>query len=126
MATARHQQTNGGAESMVKLVKQVLKGFVDYQKSNWTQFCREAQFAINNSVSSATGFTPHYLAFAFQPSLFPALATTKTALGMEFESHYMDLEQAHRNIYKAQDAMANDYNRSRGKGLFWKSELRSC
>jgi hypothetical protein len=107
MATARHQQTNGGAKSMVKLSKQVMKGVDDYSKTNWTSVLRETQFAINNSVSSTTGFTQHYLAHAFQPS----------KLGDEFRRHYRDLELAHRFIYKAQVSMVNDYNRSSREGF---------
>jgi hypothetical protein len=70
---------------MVKLVKQVIMGFLNYHESNWTQLFREAQFAINNSVTVATGFTPHYLAYAFQPSFL--FSKTQSLLGDEFKRH---------------------------------------
>ncbi len=38
MSTSRHQQTNGGAESVVKVVKRMLKGLVNYKQSNWTEY----------------------------------------------------------------------------------------
>jgi hypothetical protein len=67
MSTSRHQQTNGGAESAVKTMKHILKRFTNYQQSNWVPLIKQAQFAMNHSTSAATGFSPFYLAHAFQP-----------------------------------------------------------
>jgi hypothetical protein len=45
MSSSRHQQTNGGAESVVKVVKRMLKGIVNYKQSNWSEYLEEIAFA---------------------------------------------------------------------------------
>jgi hypothetical protein len=61
MSTARHQQTNGLAEHMVKMVKNCLRAYADYQGKNWVDFIYTTEFALNDSVSSVTKFTPFEL-----------------------------------------------------------------
>lgn len=117
MSTARHQQTNGGAESSVKLIKQVLKGFVDYHEANWTRLLGAAQFAINNSIHTTTGFTPFFLAYAFQPATFPMINSPTTTLERQFTQYRTALERAHSNVYKAELAMSKQYNKARTTGF---------
>jgi hypothetical protein len=61
MATARHQQTNGLAEHMVKMVKNCLRAYADYQGKNWEEHIYTTEFALNDSLSSVTKFTPFEL-----------------------------------------------------------------
>lgn len=63
LTTARHQQANGQAENIVKLTKDTLRAFVGYNGKDWTTFLPYVEFALNDSVSSATGFSPFQLAF---------------------------------------------------------------
>ena len=112
MSTARHQQTNGGAESAVKIVKQILTGSVNYKKSDWTELLDSALFAYNNSTHPATGYTPFYLAYAFQPSHFPLVIGTDK-LAKSFQQYRNNLDHAHENIYRARVSMENSYNKRR-------------
>jgi hypothetical protein len=112
MSTARHQQTNGGAESAVKVIKRVLIGSVDYRKSNWTKLLEPVVFSYNNSIHPATGYSPFYLAYAFQPSHFPLVVGSDT-LSVAFQKYRSDLDNAHINLYRARVSMENTYNRRR-------------
>jgi len=67
MSTARHQQTNGQAENAVKMAKNCLRSFADYKGRNWEELAPLIEYALNNSISSATGCTPFSLAYGFQP-----------------------------------------------------------
>ena len=111
MSTSRHQQTDGGAEAIVKIVKTVLKGSVNHSQTDWAAQLPVVQFAYNNSTHSATGFTPFYLANAFNPTSFPEFQPTSGTLGATFQKYYQDLDTAHANIYKYQQRMTDDYNR---------------
>jgi hypothetical protein len=95
----------------------VLKGFIDYHEANWTTLLPAAQFAINNSIHTVTGYTPFFLAHAFQPSTFPAIRSPDTSLEKQFARYRTALETAHENVYKAGLVMAENYNKSRSAGF---------
>jgi hypothetical protein len=112
MSTSRHQQTDGGAEAIVKIIKTVLKGCVTHGQTDWTQYLRVAQFAYNNSIHTSTGFTPFYLAYAFDPLSFPHPPVMGSSLTDTFQQYFSDLDKAHAHIFKSQQRMINDYNRT--------------
>ncbi len=70
-STPRHQQANGQAEIQVRIVKKVLRKYVDYKATNWTQVLPLVEFALNNSVNTSTSYSPFYLFFGFEPRVFP-------------------------------------------------------
>ena len=114
LSTSRHQQTDGGAEVVIRILKTALKGIVNHRQSDWTQKLSEIQFAYNNSTHSATGFTPFYLAYAFLPHTFPCFqeAKAKEPLFKAFAQYERDLNRAHLSIFKSQQRMENAYNRN--------------
>jgi hypothetical protein len=65
--TARHQQENGLAESAVKIVKRILRKLSDRKGKDWIKHLPFTEFAINNSISSGTGFSPYFLTFCSHP-----------------------------------------------------------
>ena len=67
LSTARHQQTNGLAENGVKRTKTALRAFVDYKGKNWAKALPAIEFALNNNISSSTGFSAFQLAFGLNP-----------------------------------------------------------
>jgi hypothetical protein len=71
LSTSRHQQTDGGAEVLVGILKTAFKGISNHKQSDWTVKLQEVKFSYNNSTHYATGFTPFYLAYAFDPQAFP-------------------------------------------------------
>jgi hypothetical protein len=60
MSTARHQNTDGQSEIAIRIVEEILRGVINYRQDNWVAKLPMLEFAINNSVSSATGLTPFF------------------------------------------------------------------
>jgi len=71
MSTSRHQQTDGQSESSIKILETALRKIVNHKKNDWASKLKYVVFAYNNSIHSATGFTPFYLMQAYQPKTFP-------------------------------------------------------
>ena len=109
MSTARHQQTNGGDEALVRVVKDSLKRLVGHSQDDWVDKLPMVQFAYNNSVNFTTGFTPFYLAYAFQPLTFPNF-DGKDSILKKFNEHQINIQQVHENIFKSQRHMTEAYN----------------
>ena len=72
LSTARHQQTNGQAEIAIRTYKRTARKFPGLlDKDEWDSNLSILEFALNNSISAATGFSPFQLAFGFSPRCFP-------------------------------------------------------
>jgi len=62
-STARHQQTNGLAESAVKTFKRMASCFGGFRGEKWSTITSEIEMSMNSSLCTATGSTPLQLAF---------------------------------------------------------------
>ena len=105
MGTARHQQSNGGTEHIVKMAKQNLSAICEGNYRNWPKLVPQAELALNTSVSSVTGFAPLTLAFGFDP-LLPHNHNQPTAIEE-------NIDKARINAAKSQDNMERKTNLSR-------------
>lgn len=113
ISVSRHQQTNGGAESMVKMFKSAVRRMSTYNGNDWTKLRSGIQFAHNNSIHSATGFRPFYLAFGFTPATFPIPSNTPpTSLANTFTEHRDHLVDAHNAIHHHNTLAANQYDKT--------------
>jgi hypothetical protein len=63
MSTAFHPQTDGQSERANRTLEEVLRHFVSPRQDNWEDYLALAEFAINDSVSPSTGYTPFMLAY---------------------------------------------------------------
>jgi hypothetical protein len=72
LSTARHQESDGQSEIGIKTAKTILKHYADYSQGNWTTHLKTMEFAVNDSVSASTGFTPFFLAFGLYPQILPS------------------------------------------------------
>ena len=110
MATARHQQTNGQSEHAVKMAKGCLRSFVDYKGKNWVQLIPFIEYALNNSVSSATGYTPFELAYGTSPDKHIAW------LDQDLEREIRErIKLAHVRMARYQDKMEQQANENRSE-----------
>jgi hypothetical protein len=112
LSVSRHQQTNGGAESMIKMFKNSIRRMGTYNGSNWTSLRPAIQFAYNNSIHSSTGFRPFYLAHSFTPQTFPSFNELHSTLAKQFDAFNNDLLQAHDNIHQSNVESSIAYDKS--------------
>ncbi|KAI5746665.1 hypothetical protein M8J77_006124 [Diaphorina citri] len=57
-----HPQANS-VERQNRVVKQIIRAYINSRQTNWCTFLPEVAYAINTSVQSTTGFTPHFLMY---------------------------------------------------------------
>lgn len=67
LSTAYHPQTDGQTERWNQEVEQFLRAFCNHHQDNWVDLLPFAEFALNERVSSATGFSPFYLTYGYNP-----------------------------------------------------------
>ena len=60
-STTFHLQTDGQSERMIHIVENFLRPYVERRLASWSQHLVLAEFAANNAVNVATGYTPFYL-----------------------------------------------------------------
>jgi len=61
LSTTFHPQTDGQTERVNRVLEEFLRNFVNPQQDNWDELLPVAEFAINNSVHTSTGYTPFFL-----------------------------------------------------------------
>jgi len=111
MSTARHQQTDGGAEVMVKELKIALSKSTNHRQDNWEELLPSIQYAHNNSIHSTTKLKPFYMAYSFDPKLKLTDKKLQT-ISDSLDQHDVALENAYRAISQSQMTMQHDYNRN--------------
>ena len=63
-----HPASNSKVESLNRRILSLLRT-MSGRNANWTALLPVVQFHLNNTVSSTTGFSPHFLAYGFQPHM---------------------------------------------------------
>ena len=61
LSTAFHPETDGQTERVNRVIGEYLRSFVNEKQDNWDMLLPMAEFAINNSVHTSSGFTPFFL-----------------------------------------------------------------
>jgi hypothetical protein len=67
ITTAYHPLANGQTERINRKVATDLRMFCNCHKMDWVNQLPMAEFALNNRVNDATGFSPFYLTYGYQP-----------------------------------------------------------
>ena len=111
MATARHQQTDGQAEIAVRTLKRTARKFASYSNKDWDRNIHQLQFALNDSISASTGFTPFYLAFGMHPRKFETDPTVSPAEADLVQLFRKNIRKARKAMEEAQERQAKHYNR---------------
>jgi transposase InsO family protein len=63
LSTAHHQQTDGQSERKIQELQSYLRGYLDYEQSNWIELLPIAQYAMNDAESATTKVTPNFAVF---------------------------------------------------------------
>src|SRR4028119_258219 len=67
MSTTFQPETNGQTERVNQTVEQYLRNYANYEQNNWVEMLPLAEFAYNNSLTTATGLSPFYANYGFNP-----------------------------------------------------------
>ena len=67
--TAYHPETDGQSENAVKMLKQYLRSYVNYDEDNWVDFLPEAQIVALNQKNESTGLSPFFVDRRLHPHL---------------------------------------------------------
>ena len=94
--TAFHPQSDGQTERVNQFLKQILQMFTTKRQDDWSDLLPIAKFAYNNSLHSATGFSPFYATYGYHPTLLFAKPTTSTILAAE--GRVRQLQEIHGEI----------------------------
>ena len=58
---AYHQRFDGQTEVMIRVVKEILRCFIDRPQTNWISLMPEVVQCLNNSVTIGIGYTPNHI-----------------------------------------------------------------
>ncbi|KAK3250752.1 hypothetical protein CYMTET_39877 [Cymbomonas tetramitiformis] len=65
--TPYNPRSDGQTEHANRVIEDMLRSFVDANVEDWDLYATNVEFAINDSRSESTGFTPFELVFGFSP-----------------------------------------------------------
>ena len=66
-STAFQPQTDGQTERVNQSLEQYLRQYCNYEQDNWYDLLPLAEFAYNNSATTATQMSPYYANYGFHP-----------------------------------------------------------
>jgi len=89
MSTAFHPQTDGQTERLNQTIEAYLRSFVNYEQDDWVNLLPMAEFANNNSVTTATGLSPFYANYGFHPTAANPSATGPLNPASKVFAHWM-------------------------------------
>jgi transposase InsO family protein len=77
LSTAFHPQTDDQTERINTVMEQYLRAYVNYLQDDWADWLSLAEFSANNQASEATGISPFFGLYGYDPQcqfdLSPAL-----------------------------------------------------
>ena len=86
MSSSYHPQSNGQTENINKIIKTMLKMYVNSNTDDWDEYLVPIEIAINNAIQDSTGYSPYYLNSGQSPNLPLTLAASKSESEGESES----------------------------------------
>jgi len=89
MSTAFHPQTDGQTERLNQTIEAYLRSFVNYEQDDWVNLLPMAEFAYNNSVTTATGLSPFYANYGFHPTAANPSSTGPLNPASKVYAHWM-------------------------------------
>ena len=76
ISSAYHPQTDGQTERTHRTIEQIVRSFIHTHHDQWLSHLSLAEFSYNNSVHSATKYSPFESLYGFSPLTPPALFNT--------------------------------------------------
>ena len=112
MSTAYHPQTDGQTERVNQVLGGYLRIFVNYDQNDWYHLLPLAQFAYNNSATSARRMTPFFANYGYDPQTEWLKEREAQNPGANMYGHWMKMihQKARESLEKTREAMGRYYN----------------
>jgi hypothetical protein len=68
LSTANHPQTDGQTERVNRVMKEMVRAYINAKQDNWVQLLPLLEFAYNSSVHDSTGFAPFQVVRGYVPA----------------------------------------------------------
>jgi hypothetical protein len=113
-STVFHPQTNGASERMIRKMSQVLHALVRPDQLDWPRHLPMAEFAINSSVSTSTGFVPFQLTYGYLPQIIQSVRESSFTGVQDFADDARDMViRAHNAIITSHVNQTHQANQRR-------------
>jgi hypothetical protein len=89
MSTVFHPQTDGQTEWLNQTIEAYLRSFVNHEMDDWVDLLPMAEFAYNNSVTSAMGLSLFYANYGYHPIASNPRATAARNPASKAYAHWM-------------------------------------
>jgi RNase H-like domain found in reverse transcriptase/Reverse transcriptase (RNA-dependent DNA polymerase)/Integrase zinc binding domain/Integrase core domain/Retroviral aspartyl protease len=120
LSVAYRPQTDGQTERFNRIFLQMLRGYVNQYHTDWPKHIPALVYAYNNTVHSATGFTPHRFLFGWCPrdirapvscirSRYPDVDSILTRYKADFAKAKVSLQLARQRMIQAAKASPNAF-----------------
>ena len=114
-STAFRPQTDGQTERVNQSLEQYLRQYCNYEQDNWSDLLPLAEYAYNNSATTATQMSPFFANYGFHPRTnWPVEKESKNPASMNY-AHW--IESVHElclsRLEEARQRMGRYYDRSR-------------
>ncbi len=116
LSTAFHPQTDGQTERINQTLEHFIRNYCNYQQDNWSNLLSMAEFSYNNSRHSATGVSPFFALYGYNPRFevqgpfANTESTSGTSMANTWQSHWKFIQEQQ---IEAQKSTAYYYNRHR-------------
>ena len=115
LSTSFHPETDGQTERVNQSLEQYLRSFCSYDQKDWWELLPLAEYAYNNSVTNATGQTPFYSNYGYNPKTTWLTQAEVKNPASEVYAHW--IEETHKNALKrleqTRDRMAKYFDAKR-------------
>lgn len=120
LSTAFHPQTDGQTERVNQVLEQYLRFFSDENQDDWSDKLGVASFVYNNSIHSATGFSPFYANFGYHPRWVDEIQLNEPSsvpIGVKMVEEISDVHKVCvANIAEANLRYSKSYDRKHKEG----------
>ena len=114
-SSAYHPQTDGQSEIMNRKIEEMIRSFVNFDKSDWDKYLVDFEVAYNSSVNATTTFTPFFLNYGIHPKTVPLdLITSENPAASRFLQNMQSaVKEAQEQILKTNETTAKYVNQGR-------------
>jgi Chromo (CHRromatin Organisation MOdifier) domain len=115
LSTAFHPETDGQTERVNQSIEQYLRSFCNYDQNDWFELLPLAEYAYNNSMTTATGMSPFYANYGYNPRTRWLQQAELKNPAAEMYVHWMEEVHQHckEQLEKTRDKMSKYFDPKR-------------